>query len=76
MEAYILQTKQLTKIYRSNGSEVHALRGVDLAVKPGELVAVMGPERQRKIHPAAPPGRPGQPNHAARSISTGSASTR
>jgi putative ABC transport system ATP-binding protein len=48
MEAYILQTKQLTKIYRSNGSEVHALQSVDLAVKPGELVAVMGPSGSGK----------------------------
>ena len=48
MEAYILQTKQLTKIYRSNGSEVHALQNVDLAVKPGELVAVMGPSGSGK----------------------------
>jgi putative ABC transport system ATP-binding protein len=43
MQPDILQTKQITKVYRNNGSQVHALRGVDLTVKPGELVAVMGP---------------------------------
>ena len=43
MESYILQTKNLTKVYRSNGSEVHALRDVNLMINPGELVAVMGP---------------------------------
>jgi putative ABC transport system ATP-binding protein len=43
MRPNILETKQLTKIYRNNGTEVHALRGVDLAVKSGEMVAVMGP---------------------------------
>lgn len=43
METEILGTAGVTKIYRSNGAEVHALRGIDLSVKSGELVAVMGP---------------------------------
>ncbi len=43
MEPRILETKQLTKVYRNNGTEVHALQGVDLVVKNGEMVAVMGP---------------------------------
>lgn len=43
METYLLETKQLTKVYRNNGNEVHALQEVELVVKNGELVAVMGP---------------------------------
>lgn len=43
MNTYLMETRQLTKVYRNNGSEVHALQGIDLAVRPGEMVAVMGP---------------------------------
>jgi putative ABC transport system ATP-binding protein len=43
MNTNILETKEITKVYRNNGSEVHALRGINLAVRSGELVAVMGP---------------------------------
>lgn len=39
----ILTTQSLTKTYHTNGVPVHALREVDLALAPGEFVAVMGP---------------------------------
>jgi putative ABC transport system ATP-binding protein len=38
----ILQTENLSKIYKIGKVETHALRGVSIAVKPGEFVAIMG----------------------------------
>jgi ABC-type lipoprotein export system ATPase subunit len=43
MEQPIIQARQLHKWFRNGKIEVHALRGVDLAVARGEMVAVMGP---------------------------------
>jgi putative ABC transport system ATP-binding protein len=39
----ILKTEGLWKIYRSGKLDVPALRGVDIAVAPGEFIAIMGP---------------------------------
>jgi putative ABC transport system ATP-binding protein len=36
-------TKDLMKVYRAGKSEVIALRGLDMAVEDGELVAIQGP---------------------------------
>lgn len=38
----ILQTENLSKIYKIGKVETHALRGVSLEVKEGEFVAIMG----------------------------------
>jgi putative ABC transport system ATP-binding protein len=38
----LLSLQRITKVYGQGGSEVHALRGVDLDVHPGEFIAVMG----------------------------------
>jgi putative ABC transport system ATP-binding protein len=43
-----LELRQVSKVYGSGPSEVHALRAVDLAVERGELVAVMGPSGSGK----------------------------
>jgi putative ABC transport system ATP-binding protein len=43
-----LRLSRVTKVYGSGAGEVYALRGVDLSVEPGELVAVMGPSGSGK----------------------------
>ena len=43
-----LQLSQVSKVYGSGASEVHALIDIDLTVDPGELVAVMGPSGSGK----------------------------
>ena len=43
-----LELHQVSKIYGSGPTEVHALREVDLSVERGELVAVMGPSGSGK----------------------------
>jgi putative ABC transport system ATP-binding protein len=43
-----LELIQVSKVYGSGASQVHALRAVDLTVEPGELVAVMGPSGSGK----------------------------
>jgi putative ABC transport system ATP-binding protein len=38
----VIRTHELTKTYVSGTNEVHALRGIDLTIEQGELVAIMG----------------------------------
>ncbi len=40
--AAVIELQRVTKTYRTGDVEVHALRGVDLVVRRGELVAIMG----------------------------------
>ena len=42
MSDIVIQTDKITKTYLSGTNEVHALCGVDLTVRRGELVAIMG----------------------------------
>jgi putative ABC transport system ATP-binding protein len=43
-----IELRQVSKVYGSGPTEVHALREVDLSVRAGELVAVMGPSGSGK----------------------------
>lgn len=43
MEQPMIAAHELHKRFRNGKIEVHALRGVDLTVGHGEMVAIMGP---------------------------------
>jgi len=42
MSEPVIETRQVTKTYESGSNSVHALRGIDLTVRRGEFIAVMG----------------------------------
>jgi putative ABC transport system ATP-binding protein len=44
----MLELRGVSKVYGTGAAEVHALRGVDLSVEPGAMVAVMGPSGSGK----------------------------
>ena len=43
MSDYVIEAKKVSKIYKDGAKKVIALENIDLAVKPGEYIAIVGP---------------------------------
>jgi putative ABC transport system ATP-binding protein len=47
-QEYIVRAKGIKKTFEVGGQEVHALRGVDIDIKRGEYISIMGPSGSGK----------------------------
>ena len=48
MDQTIVRTRDVTKVYKMGKVEVHALRGIDVEIKAGEYISIMGPSGSGK----------------------------
>ena len=48
MSDYVIDANNLTKVYKMGDVEVHALRGLTMQVRRGEVIAIMGPSGSGK----------------------------
>ena len=44
----VIKTEALTKVYEMGAEKVHALSGVDVEIRKGDYVAIMGPSGSGK----------------------------
>ena len=48
MEESVIRMENVTKVYKMGDTEVHALPGIDVSIKQGEFVSIMGPSGSGK----------------------------